>query len=82
MSRSYLGFTAYEDNFNCFEPSLSLGWTKKGDLREKPHDHSQEELAGVSLTKKTLDPIYNYFGSQHKKVDYKKVITCNLNLNL
>ena len=39
-----LGFDLSQDYFTLFEPSQSLGGSKTGDPREKPHDHPQAEL--------------------------------------
>ena len=41
---SYFGFTARQDYFTHFEPSLLLGGMKTGDLREKTPDHPQAEV--------------------------------------
>ena len=40
----YLGFTACQNIFTHFEPSLLLGGVKMGDPREKTPDHQQAEL--------------------------------------
>ena len=41
---SCLGFTAHKDYLTHFEPSQSLGGTKKGDPWEKPPYHPQAEF--------------------------------------